>query len=98
PPVSSLVGMIDDPDAQDLAYNRPFDIRYAYEPIFLRPGSEKVNRNIVWMKTFTPVKTSRNIAAAGLAYGSGYRVWEPIMSNHGISRVQRGQSHASTGH
>ncbi len=98
PPISSLVGMIDDPAAQDLAYNRPFDIRYAYEPIFLRPGSEKVNRNIVWMKTFTPVKTSRNIAAAGLAYGSDYTLLEPILRNHGVAWVDPNKSIASLDH
>lgn len=98
PPISSLVGMIDDPEAQDLAYNRPFDIRYAYEPIFLRPGSEKVNRNIVWMKTFTPVKVSRNMAAAALAYGSDYTMLEPILRNHGLSWIEPEKSIASLDH
>lgn len=98
PPVSSLVGMIDHPEAQDLAYNRPFDIRYAYEPIFLQPGAEQVNRNIVWMKTFTPVKASRNVAAAALAYGSDYTMLEPILRNHGISWVEPKKSIASLDH
>lgn len=98
PPISSLVGMIDDPAAQDLAYNRPFDIRYAYEPIFLRPGSEKVNRNIVWMKTFTPVKVSRNVAAAALAYGSDYTLLESILRNHGVTWTTPDISVASLDH
>lgn len=98
PPVSALVGMIDDPAAQDLAYNRPFDIRYAYEPIFLRPGAEKVNRNIVWMKTFTPVTTSRNVAAAALAYVSDYTILESILRNHGITWVDPEKSVASLDH
>lgn len=98
PPVSSLVGMIDHPAAQDLAYNRPFDIRYAYEPIFLRPGSEKINRNIVWMKTFTPVKVSRNVAAAALAYGSDYTLLESIMRNHGVTWTTPDISVASLDH
>jgi len=50
------------------------------------------------MKTFTPVKTSRNIAAAGLAYGSDYTLLEPIMRNHGISWVQPDKSIASLDH
>lgn len=98
PPVSSLVGMIDHPAAQDLAYNRPFDIRYAYEPIFLRPGSEKINRNIVWMKTFTPVKVSTNVAAAALAYGSDYTLLESIMRNHGVTWTTPDISVASLDH
>ncbi|WP_022870964.1 acyl-CoA thioesterase [Yaniella halotolerans] len=98
PPISSLVGMIDDPAAQDLAYNRPFDIRYAYEPIFLRPGSEKVNRNIVWMKTFTPVEVSRNVAGAALAYVSDYTLLESILRNHGVSWIEPKKSIASLDH
>lgn len=98
PPISSLVGMIDDANAQELAYNRPFDIRYAYEPIFLRPGSERVNRNIVWMKTFTPVNVSRNMAAAGLAYGTDYTILEAIMRHHGITWVDPEKSVASLDH
>lgn len=98
PPISSLVGMIDDPAAQELAYNRPFDIRYAYEPIFLRPGSERVNRNIVWMKAFTPVKASRNVAAAALAYGSDYTLLESILRNHGVSWITPDISVASLDH
>jgi len=98
PPVSALVGMLDDPEAQELAYHRPFDIRYAYEPIFLRPASKKVNRNIVWMKTFTPVNVSRNVAAAGLAYVSDYTMLEPIMRNHGVTWVEPDKSIASLDH
>ena len=98
PPISALIGMIDDPQAQELAYHRPFDIRYAYEPIFLRPGSEKVNRNIVWMKTFTPVNVSPNVAAAGLAYVSDYTMLEPILRNHGVTWVEPGKSVASLDH
>ena len=98
PPISALVGMIDDPAAQDLAYHRPFDIRYAYEPLFLRPGSEKVNRNIVWMKPFTPVNVSRNVAAAALAYVSDYTMLEPILRNHGVTWVEPNKSIASLDH
>jgi len=98
PPISALVGMIDDPAAQDLAYHRPFDIRYAYEPLFLRPGSEKVNRNIVWMKPFTPVNVSRNVAAAALAYVSDYTMLEPILRNHGVTWIEPNKSIASLDH
>lgn len=98
PPISALVGMIDDPAAQELAYHRPFDIRYAYEPIFMRPGSEKINRNIVWMKPFTPVKVSQNMAAAALAYVSDYTILESIMRTHGITWIEPGKSVASLDH
>lgn len=98
PPISALVGMIDDPAAQELAYNRPFDIRYAYEPMFLRPAAEKINRNIVWMKTFTPVNVAPNIAAAGLAYASDYTMLEAIFRTHGLTWVQPNKSVASLDH
>ncbi|OAV59942.1 acyl-CoA thioesterase [Enteractinococcus helveticum] len=98
PPISALVGMIDDPAAQELAYNRPFDIRYAYEPMFLRPAAEKVNRNIVWMKTFTPVNVSPNVAAAGLAYASDYTILESVLRNHGVTWSQPDKSVASLDH
>ncbi len=98
PPISALVGMIDDPAAQELAYNRPFDIRYAYEPMFLRPASDKANRNIVWMKTFTPVNVSANVAAAGLAYASDYTMLEPIFRTHGLTWVQPDKTVASLDH
>src|SRR5699024_4255694 len=80
------------------AYNRPFDIRYAYEPIFLRPGSEKVNRNIVWMKTFTPVNVSRNVAGAALAYVYDYTLLESILRNHGLYWIEPKKSIASLDH
>lgn len=98
PPVSALLGMIDDPRAQELAHNRPFDIRYAYEPVFLRPGSEKTNRNVVWMKPFTPINVSNNVAAAGLAYVSDYTMLESIIRTHGLAWSDPGISVASLDH
>src|SRR5699024_4079063 len=95
PPISSLVGMIDDPAAQDLAYNRPFDIRYAYEHIFLLPGSEKVSRTILWMTTSTPVNVSRNVAGAALAYAAEYPPLESILRTHGLSWVEPRKSIAA---
>src|SRR5699024_7524437 len=38
PPISSLVGMIDDPAAQDLAYNRPLVTQEADQQMLLRPA------------------------------------------------------------
>ncbi|MDN6534537.1 MAG: thioesterase family protein, partial [Yaniella sp.] len=61
-------------------------------------GSEKVNRNIVWMKTFTPVKVSRNVAAAALAYGSDYTLLESILRNHGVTWTTPDISVASLDH
>src|SRR5699024_725282 len=65
------------------------------EPMFLRPSAEKVNRSIVWMKTFTPGNVSPDVAAAGLAYASDYTILEAVLRNHGISWSQPGKSVAS---
>lgn len=98
PPISALVGMFDDPAAQELAYHRPFDVRYAYDHLYLRPQADKANRNIVWMKPFTPVNVSQNVGAAALAYVSDYSILEPVLRNHGVTWSDPKNSIASLDH
>lgn len=81
-PVSVLLGQIDHPLAQEMAHHRPFDIRHVTEPIYVRPAEQASNRNMVWMKTFTPVRGSANTMAAALAYGSDYTLLEPALRAH----------------
>lgn len=98
PTTADLLGDIDHPMAQELAYGRPFDIRYISQPLFLRGAKERLAVNAVWMKTTAPMPDDDAMHRAALAYASDYTLLEPILRRHGISWMAPGMSVASLDH
>src|SRR5699024_3908116 len=80
-----LIGHVTHPQVQDWLTQRPFDIRHVDEPIFLDPPSERSGRQVVWMRTKSPIDAGRNTHAAILAYSSDFSPLEPVLRSEGLS-------------
>ncbi|RKW99551.1 acyl-CoA thioesterase II, partial [Corynebacterium diphtheriae] len=66
--------------------------------IYVDPAAETENRNMVWMKTFTPLADDPALHLAALTYASDYTLLEPILRQHGVAWIQPGMSAASLDH
>ena len=85
PTLRDLLGSIDLPEARATAFERPFDMRYVTEPLFLPWSGTREAYNAVWIK-------------AALAYASDYTMLEPVLRRHGKSWVEPGLNVASLDH
>ena len=98
PTTADVLGGINHPVAQEWAWSRPFDIRHVTPAIYVDPAAETENRNMVWMKTFTPLADDPALHLAALTYASDYTLLEPILRQHGVAWIQPGMSAASLDH
>lgn len=98
PSAADVLGSIHHPVAQEWAWARPFDIRHVTPAIYVDPAREAQNRNMVWMKTFTPLADDPALHLTALTYASDYTLLEPVLRQHGIAWVQPGMSVASLDH
>ncbi|MCG7422113.1 acyl-CoA thioesterase II [Micrococcus sp. ACRRV] len=98
PTTADVLGGINHPVAQEWAWSRPFDIRHVTPAIYVDPAAETENRNMVWMKTFTPLADDPALHLAALTYASDYTLLEPILRQHGVAWIQPGMSVASLDH
>lgn len=98
PSTADVLGRINHPIAQEWAWARPFDIRHVTPAIYVDPAPEAENRNMVWMKTFTPLADDPALHVAALTYASDYTLLEPVLRQHGVAWIQPGMSVASLDH
>ncbi|MFI7483050.1 acyl-CoA thioesterase [Kocuria sp. M1R5S2] len=98
PSAVELLGHVDLPEAQAVAFERPFDIRYVTEPIYFRPDTRGEPYNAVWIKTLKPLPDDPAIHRAALAYASDYTLLEPILRMHGKTWMEPGMNLASLDH
>jgi acyl-CoA thioesterase-2 len=101
PSSADILGRIDDPMAQDWAYNRPFDVRYVEPPIYFptpEMARQRTAHNTVWLKTTGPMPDDQALHRAALAYASDYTILESAMRRHGLPWTTPGLSVASLDH
>lgn len=98
PALRDLVGEIDLPEARATAFERPFDMRYVTDPLFIPWQGEHDAYNAVWIKALSPLPDDPNIHRAALAYVSDYTMLEPVLRRHGKSWVEPGLNVASLDH
>jgi acyl-CoA thioesterase-2 len=98
PTAAELLGDIDHPVARHWAQTRPFDIRHAPSPIYLRVEGERVASQAVWFKAIGRLPDDPNLHRAALAYASDYTILESIQRRHGIAWVTPGLKVASLDH
>lgn len=98
PALRDLLGGIDLPEARATAFERPFDMRYVTDPLFVPWRGEHVAHNAVWIKALAPLPDDPNIHRAALAYVSDYTMLEPILRRHGKSWLEAGLTMASLDH
>ena len=98
PALRETLGALDIPEARATAFERPFDMRYVTEPLFLPWKGAQDAYNAVWIKALAPLPDDPNIHRAALAYVSDYTMMEPILRRHGRSWGERGMNVASLDH
>ena len=98
PALRETLGALDIPEARATAFERPFDMRYVTEPLFLPWKGPQDAYNAVWIKALAPLPDDPNIHRAALAYVSDYTMMEPILRCHGKSWVEPGMNVASLDH
>ncbi|GAB4100252.1 acyl-CoA thioesterase II [Sinomonas halotolerans] len=98
PSTADLLGEIDHPVAQYWAYDRPVDVRHVNPAVYVSASGERIARNAVWMKTFSPMPDDEALHRAALAYASDYTLLEPVLRRHGLSWITPGMSVASLDH
>lgn len=98
PTAAELLGHLDLPLAQKVAFTRPFDMRHIATPLYLSPETAPSPTNMVWFKTFEPLPDDPVLHRAAIAYASDYTPLEPVLRNHGKSWLEPGMKVASLDH
>lgn len=98
PSLQDLLGSFDVPEARATAFERPFDMRYVTEPLFLPWTGEQDAYNAVWVRAKSPLPDDPHIHQAALAYVSDYTMLEPVLRRHGKSWTEPGMNVASLDH
>lgn len=98
PSAAELLGAFDHPITNYWSKARPFDLRHASEPIYLRPAKEHLAEQLIWFKALSELPDDPQLQAAALAYASDYSILESILRRHGISWAHPGLASASLDH
>jgi acyl-CoA thioesterase-2 len=98
PSAADVLSSIDHPIARHWAQTRPFDMRHAPSPIYVRVQGERVAHQAVWFKAIGMLPDDPNLHRAALAYASDYTILESIQRRHGISWITPGLKMASLDH
>ncbi|WP_237186126.1 acyl-CoA thioesterase [Rothia nasimurium] len=98
PTAADLLGHLQVPIAQKVAFSRPFDVRHITAPLYVTPGEEKRPTNMVWFKTFEALPDDPVLHQAALAYASDYTQLEPVLRQHGKTWLEPGMKVASLDH
>ena len=98
PSLRETLGGIDLPEARATAHERPFDMRYVSDPLFVPWDGEHTAHNAVWIRALSPLPDDPDIHRAALAYVSDYTMLEPVLRRHGKSWSEPGLTMASLDH
>lgn len=97
PTVDELLGQYP-LEATRAVIERPFDIRYITEPLYLKPDESREPFNAVWVRTHSRLPDDPRLHQAALAYVSDYVMLEPALRRHGRIWTEPGMSIASLDH
>lgn len=98
PTVAELIGNVQIPIAEAVAFGRPFDLRHVSSPLYLSADHGKAATNMVWFKTFEPLPDDPVLHRAAIAYASDYTQMEPVLRAHGKFWMEPGMKVASLDH
>ena len=77
---------------------RHVDLRHVEGPLYVRPGSERVAHQAVWLRCPSALPDDPTLHAAVLAYASDFSLLEPVLRRHGLSWGAPGLKVASLDH
>lgn len=93
-----VLGPIDHPMATFWTESAAFDLRHVERSIFIGPGPERTDRQMVWVRARGPVPADELTQRALMAYACDQLMLEPVLRRHGHSWVSPGLSMASLDH
>lgn len=98
PSVAELIGHVQIPVAQAVAFDRPFDLRHVDAPLYMQADPTPAATNAVWFKTFESLPDDPVLHRAAIAYASDYTQIEPVLRRHGKFWLEPGMKVASLDH
>jgi acyl-CoA thioesterase-2 len=98
PSAAELLGAFDHPVTNYWSKARPFDLRHATEPIYLKGPKDNKAEQLIWFKALSSMPDDYRIQTASLAYASDYSILESILRRHGLSWAHKGLNSASLDH
>ncbi|NCT91715.1 acyl-CoA thioesterase II [Cellulomonas sp. APG4] len=98
PSAGEVLAGVDHPLAAFWTQASAFDLRHVGQPIYLSPGTEPTDRQLVWMRAHGPLPDDEVLHRALLAYACDQVMLEPVLRRHGRSWASPGLSIASLDH
>ena len=92
------IGGIDHPVAKYWTEESAFDVRHVNGAIYLGPGADTSGRQLVWIRSRSPLPDDQLLHRALLAYACDQVMLEPILRRSAESWASRGLSIASLDH
>lgn len=89
---------VDHPVAQFWTQHAAFDIRHVEGSLYLGPGPEQTDRQMVWVRARGPVPGGQLEHRALMAYACDQLMLEPVLRRAGVSWITEGISIASLDH
>jgi acyl-CoA thioesterase-2 len=89
---------IDHPMATFWTQSAAFDLRHVERSIFVGPGREQTDRQMVWVRAHGEVPADQTLHRALMAFACDQLMLEPVLRRHGLSWVTPGLSMASLDH
>lgn len=93
-----VLAEVDHPVATFWTQASAFDLKHVGESIYLEPGPERTDRQLVWMRARGPLPDDQVLHRALLAYACDQVMLEPVLRRHGLSWATPGLSIASLDH
>lgn len=97
-PAEDSLAAISDPRAREWAQSRPFEVRHVDSPLYVEPASQETTTQALWIRSRTPLPSSRRLHQAALAYASDFAILEPVLRAHSLSWSTPGLKVASLDH
>ncbi|WP_265523111.1 acyl-CoA thioesterase [Oerskovia flava] len=98
PSALDVLGGIDHPIARFWSHHSAFELRHVGGSLYLSPGSELTDQQMVWMRARGPVGDDQLMHRALMAYACDQVMLEPILRSSGTSWVTPDVSIASLDH
>ncbi len=93
-----VLGPIDHPMATFWTQSAAFDLRHVERSIFVGPGREQTDRQMVGVRAHGAVDGDQTLHRALMAFACDQLMLEPVLRRHGLSWVTPGLSIASLDH
>jgi acyl-CoA thioesterase-2 len=93
-----VLGPLDHPMATFWTQSAAFDLRHVERSIFVGPGREQTDRQMVWVRAHGAVDGDQTLHRALMAFACDQLMLEPVLRRHGLSWVTPGLSMASLDH